>query len=115
MMRPDIPSAAGLGEALACPERSRKLLQDSGDAQIIGMVPVGALRGGVAEPFGQAALAEQPGRLPDEVVEIVKDQHLFSDREQLWNGGAELSEHRGAAAAASNRRAFAPLTSAGCM
>ena len=34
---------------------SRELLQDSSDAQIIGVVAVGALRGGVAEPRGQAA------------------------------------------------------------
>ena len=64
--RRDGPSGAvGLGEALACPEQSRELLQDGGDAQIIGVVSVGALRGGVAEPPGQAALVEQPGRLLD--------------------------------------------------
>ena len=81
-----------------CAERSRELLQDGGDAQIIGVVAVGALRGGVAESRGQAALAEQPGRLLDEFIEVVKGQYLLSDREQLRNGGAELGEHRGAAA-----------------
>src|SRR5260370_29681371 len=86
------------GEAMACGKRSRGLLQDGGEAQIIGVVAVGALRSGVAEPFGQAALAEQPGRLLEEVIEIMKNQYLFSDREQLGNGGAELGEHRGAAA-----------------
>jgi hypothetical protein len=38
------------------------------------MVAVGAKRGSVAEPCGQAAFAEQPGRLLDELIEIVKDQ-----------------------------------------
>ena len=44
--------------AFACPEGHDELLQDGGDAQIVGVVAVGALRGGVAEPRGQAVLAE---------------------------------------------------------
>ena len=50
---------------------------------------MGALRGGVAEPRGQAVLAEQSGRLLDEVIEIVKGQYLFSDRRtarERWSG-----------------------------
>ena len=85
--RPELLPAAAAGSSRA--DWSRELLQDGGDAQIVGVVAVGALRGGVAEPRGQAALAEQPGCLFDEVIEVVKHQYLFSDRRtarERWRG-----------------------------
>ena len=54
----DGPSCAGRRRSKAIPdaERSRELLQDCGDAQIIRMIAVGAPCCGVAELPRQAAL-----------------------------------------------------------
>src|ERR1039457_1397250 len=71
---------------------SQHCLQDGGDAQVVAVVAVCALRSGVAESCGQTGLIEQPGPFRDEVVEIVKYQYLVVHGEQFGHRGAELCE-----------------------